>query len=490
MTTTDPRQQQMIGEAMKAIAERRPGRTKLVYDKTKRTIIAVVDGAQAPRALNITADDADMFAVLTISADWLRSHWPELQSPSGLDTQFATWDNDDAFTHVDLGPQPGPSVVPAAIGMADVLGASEAPLRLTLATEATVASLTSGIVGPDNRAYRLHASLSRAGVTSNLDCAVVEIEPALAARRAGLLETTVLRESSVVIIGLGTGGAHVAVELAKCGVGRFTLIDHDRLAVGNVVRHPGGLSQVGRHKARVVRDLILEKNPGAHVDVHPIQLSAETAEAVRTMLSGVNLLIAGTDNRPSKLLINQLCIGANLTALYGGAFRRAYGGRVLRVRPRRSPCYQCMVSAMPEEAADVEISSSADAEAVAYSDRPVPVEPGLSLDVLPVATFLARLALQELVSDKPTTLDVLQRDYDAPWYLWLNRPESGTPYAQWPPLSESTDEMTINRWYGIYLDRDPECPACGDFIASVAAASGIDLDSVVLPSGPRGWPRG
>lgn len=46
--TTDPQQQQMIREAMKAIAERRPGRSKLVYDKTKRTIVAVSEGSQTP----------------------------------------------------------------------------------------------------------------------------------------------------------------------------------------------------------------------------------------------------------------------------------------------------------------------------------------------------------------------------------------------------------------------------------------------------------
>lgn len=54
-------QQQMIREAMQAIAERRPGRSKLVYDKTRRTIVAVPVGAQPAHALNITAEDADMF---------------------------------------------------------------------------------------------------------------------------------------------------------------------------------------------------------------------------------------------------------------------------------------------------------------------------------------------------------------------------------------------------------------------------------------------
>ena len=80
MSTNDPQQQQMIREAMKSIAERKPGRTKLVYDKTKRTIVAVAEGTQAPRALNITADDADMFAVVTLSSRWLREHWPRVST--------------------------------------------------------------------------------------------------------------------------------------------------------------------------------------------------------------------------------------------------------------------------------------------------------------------------------------------------------------------------------------------------------------------------
>jgi hypothetical protein len=185
-------------------------------------------------------------------------------------------------------------------------------------------------------------------------------------------------------------------------------------------------------------------------------------------------------------LINRLCIEANVIAVYGGAFRRAYGGQVLRVRPKHSPCHECFVAAMPDEASDVEISSTIDAAEVAYSDRPVAVEPGLSLDVLPIANMLTKLALLDLLADKKTTLSILNRDFDAPWYLWLNRPEPGTQYASLPPLSESSDEMTINRWYGIYFERDSDCPACGDFISTLAASYGLDLASLEnLPSPPR-----
>jgi len=54
-------QKEMIKEAMEAIAQRKPGRTKLVYDKTSRTIVAVSTTEQRTNALNISPEDADMF---------------------------------------------------------------------------------------------------------------------------------------------------------------------------------------------------------------------------------------------------------------------------------------------------------------------------------------------------------------------------------------------------------------------------------------------
>ena len=113
----DPQQQQMIRDAMKAIAERRPGRTKLVYDKTKKTIVAVAEGSEPPRALNITADDADMFATITLSAQWLRDQWPRLSSGASAVARFTAWDDGDAYTHYDLGPQVGPIVTECAVAL-------------------------------------------------------------------------------------------------------------------------------------------------------------------------------------------------------------------------------------------------------------------------------------------------------------------------------------------------------------------------------------
>jgi molybdopterin/thiamine biosynthesis adenylyltransferase len=490
MSTNDS-QQQMIRDAMQAIAQRKPGKTKLVYNKTKRTIEAVAEGTQIPRALNITADDADMFAVATLASAWLRQQWPHVLREGGVSCPFSAWDDGDALTQCELGPLPATTIVQATVSLAGREFTSEGTGFRVLLNPIEKASIDPAeFVAPDGSAYRATAFWIPNEFGQPISTVFADVQPELATRRSGILETTILADKSVLCIGLGTGGSHAALELAKCGVGRFALVDRDRLSVGNVVRHPGGISQVGRFKVNVVRDLIHEKNPDAKVTTHPFDLGYANKEELIHLVAEADVVICGTDNRASKLLVNQLCVEANVPAVYGGALHRAYGGRVLRVRPKASPCYQCLVAAMPEEASNVEISSASDAADIAYSDQPVAVEPGLSLDVLPIANMVAKLALSELLIGKPTTLRVLDRDYDAPWYLWLNRPESGTPYADWPPLSESIDEMTINRWYGIYFDRDADCPTCGDFISSLAAHYGLDLNNLdVLPAASPAAPE-
>jgi molybdopterin/thiamine biosynthesis adenylyltransferase len=486
MSNPDPQQQQMIRDAMKAIAERKQGRSKLVYNKDKRTIEAVSDNAQTARALNITAEDADMFGVATLSSQWLREHWADIRRNRIAHVRFNSWDDGDAFTQVDLGPQSASTIVPGLILFEDHNATpDDNELHIVLAKGLSSKSQANTFEAPDGFVFSLVGSRKIAGTEEPVEINLVEVQPALASRRAAILETDLLRDKSVLCIGLGTGGAHAAIELAKCGVGNFTLVDRDRLSVGNVVRHPGGISQVGRYKVNVLRDLIREKNPDARITAVPTEVTFASQDKIKELISHANVVICGTDNRPSKLLINKLCVDADIVAIYGGAFRRAYGGQVLRVRPRQSPCHECFVEAMPEESSNLEISTAADAAEIAYSDRPVAVEPGLSLDVLPIANMVAKLALLELVSGTDSSLKMLRRDFDAPWYLWLNRPEPGTQYAKWPPLSESSDEMTINRWYGIYFDREPGCPVCGGFFSVVASAHGLDLASLgTVPSAP------
>jgi hypothetical protein len=305
MSTNDPQQQQMIREAMKSITERKPGRTKLVYDKTKRTIVAVTEGTQAPRALNITADDADMFAIATLSSRWLRDRWPAIKQDGAVAVTMSSWDNGDALTQSDLGVLPSPAVVGAAVLLGDGSRPPEGVhLHVVLQPAAGAKPDAATFAAPDGSWHRATGALIQNGNKEAVEVCFADVEPELATRRSGLLETNVLKDKTVLLIGVGTGGAHAAVELAKCGIGRFILVDRDRLSVGNVARHPGGISQVGRYKVNVIRDLIHEKNPGAVVATHAVALDYANRETVKQLVTEADVVICGTDNRPSKLLIN------------------------------------------------------------------------------------------------------------------------------------------------------------------------------------------
>lgn len=288
-------------------------------------------------------------------------------------------------------------------------------------------------------------------------------------RVRGIFETDVLRDSGVAILGLGSGGSFIARELAKAGVGKFFILDDDRLEIANVARHECGLSDVGRLKVNAIRDLIHDHNPAADVSVSTERITGESRGRVQEQIdrAGVSLVIGATDNRESRLLTNRMCLMSKTPLILGGVYRRAYGGIVQRVIPDLTACYQCYVQALPAQAADYEISSETAAAAVAYSDRPVIPQPGLSSDIVPIALLMAKLALLELTAGRSPAFAALGQDLVAPLFQWINRRETDTDYADLAPLATTVDQMTVLRWYGIMLPRLEECAACSErFLAA------------------------
>jgi molybdopterin/thiamine biosynthesis adenylyltransferase len=339
----------------------------------------------------------------------------------------------------------------------------------------TGGTLVCAVVGDDIRCYA-----EDRGEYRPLDTTVVPERADVFDRVRGVFETDILRDRSVAVLGLGSGGSVILRELARSGVGRFLLVDHDRLEIGNVCRHECGLSDVGRLKTNAAADLVLDRNPDAEITLATMHIDGDSVDKLSEAIDsvGADLVVCATDNRASRLLVNRLCVLDRLPALFAGVFRRAYGGQVLRFIPGLTPCYQCFVSALPSMAADHEVSSPAAAGRIAYSDRPVAVEPGLSSDIAPIALLVAKLAVQELLNGTPTTLDSLNEDLVAPLYLWLNRREVDTEYAGWLPMATGVDEMSVLRWYGIGLARNGSCAACGDMsVEGVSPDTPLDVSA-------------
>jgi molybdopterin/thiamine biosynthesis adenylyltransferase len=302
---------------------------------------------------------------------------------------------------------------------------------------------------------------------------IVPVKEQLSSRWGGLLESDVLMAKRVFAPGLGSGGAPSVISLVQSGVGYFDLMDDDLLMVSNLMRHPLTLSDVGRYKTKAMADFIRDKNPYAQVRTWERKVNRDNIDLVRDLVRQADIVICGTDNRESKLLLNRICVEEDTGLILGNAFRRAYGGKALRVRPHKSLCYQCYLRTVPGQSRDQEIANSRQAEGLAYTDRPVPIEPGLALDIAPLWQMVGKLALMELLRGTETTFASLYEDFVAPLYIWINRREKGTDYAKLTPLEFEIDGMHICRWYGAAIPRDPECDVCGDFVGAMAKKHGL-----------------
>jgi len=307
---------------------------------------------------------------------------------------------------------------------------------------------------------------------------IVPVRSRIYSRAEGIYETDALAGKRVLVIGLGSFGSYIVLEMSKSGIANFGLMDHERLEVENIMRHVAGISDVGRYKTKVMAEKIHDKNPYANVRIRTEEVYWENFETVRELVKLADIVICTTDDNPSKLIINRLCVEENTPCIFAGAFRRAYGGQVLFVRPGVSLCYQCFLMLLPEQANDMEISSRAQAKKMGYTDRPVPIEPGLSNDIAPICNMVVKLTIQALLNGSQTTLRSLDDDLVASWYIFLNRREPGTQYENLGPLEFNMDGFRILRWYGIDVKPDEDCPVCGDFNRHLSKQEGIQLKVV------------
>ncbi len=203
-----------------------------------------------------------------------------------------------------------------------------------------------------------------------------------------------LRERTVGVIGLGSGGSFAAVALAMSGVGRFILIDDDVLEPANIVRHAADRRDLGRSKAAAVANLIHQRNPAAAVEAIHGRIEHHLEK-----LAQMDLVVVGVDAEGPKYAINQACLAAGRTAVYAGVYERGEGGDVCVIRPDEGPCYACWAEHLREGLAEP-VGDVAELDyGMIGPDGTLAAEPGLWLHVVRIAATQADLALNALLED-------------------------------------------------------------------------------------------
>ena len=248
-----------------------------------------------------------------------------------------------------------------------------------------------------------------------------ELEPAELTRYArhlslpevGLEGQQRLKEARVLVVGAGGLGSPLALYLAAAGIGTLGLVDFDEVDASNLQRQIlHGTKDIGRHKLESAKDRLADINPHVDVVAHPVRLSSDNALEI---LEPYDVVVDGTDNFPTRYLVNDACVLLGKPNVYGSIFR--WEGQVSVFGLDDGPCYRCLFREPPPPGL-----------------VPNCAEAGV-LGILPgVIGSLQALEVIKLVLGKGNTLSGRLLIFDA---------------------------MDLT-WREVALSRNPDCPVCGD----------------------------
>jgi adenylyltransferase/sulfurtransferase len=152
-----------------------------------------------------------------------------------------------------------------------------------------------------------------------------------------------LKAASILLIGAGGLGSPLGLYLAAAGVGRIGLVDFDVVDFSNLQRQVlHGTPDVGRPKLQSAKDKLQAINPEVKLDLYETRLSAANALDI---FKPYDIVIDGTDNFPTRYLVNDACVLLKKPNVYGSIFR--FDGQASVFAPPRGPCYRCLYPEPP-----------------------------------------------------------------------------------------------------------------------------------------------
>ncbi len=152
-----------------------------------------------------------------------------------------------------------------------------------------------------------------------------------------------LKQAKVLLIGAGGLGAPLGLYLAAAGVGRIGLVDFDVVDFTNLQRQViHGTKDVGRKKLDSAAERMADINPNIEIVKHEVALTSENALEI---LKHYDIVVDGTDNFPTRYLVNDACVLLGKPNVYGSIFR--FEGQATIFAAKDGPCYRCLYPEPP-----------------------------------------------------------------------------------------------------------------------------------------------
>jgi len=246
-----------------------------------------------------------------------------------------------------------------------------------------------------------------------------------------------LLESKVLLLGAGGLGSPAALYLAAAGVGTIGIVDMDVVDSSNLQRQIlHNLDRVGERKVDSAKKTLTAMNPDVEVVTYDVRLGADN---VLEIIDSYEVIVDGTDNFPTRYLLNDASLVKRTPVVHGSIFR--FEGQATVFYPYRGPCYRCVVPEPPP----AELAPSC-AEAGVLG-----VLPGIIGSIQAVEAIKLLLDLGEPLVGRLLAYDALEQTFRT-----------------------------------FKIRRDPACPACGEHAGQIVIA---DYDDLCMPHPTQAPPR-
>src|SRR3954466_2488426 len=238
-----------------------------------------------------------------------------------------------------------------------------------------------------------------------------------------------LLESKVLLLGAGGLGSPAALYLAAAGVGTLGIVDMDVVDASNLQRQIlHNMDRIGERKVDSAKKTLTLLNPDVNVVTHDVRFGAEN---VMDIIAGYDVVLDGTDNFPTRYLLNDASLLARIPVVHGSIFR--FEGQVTVFKPYEGPCYRCL---LPEPPPPELAPSCAEAGVLG-------VLPGIVGSIQALETIKLLLDLGDPLVGRLLAYDALEQSFRT-----------------------------------FKVRRDPSCPACGGNAGEIVIA---EYDQHCLP---------
>ena len=235
-----------------------------------------------------------------------------------------------------------------------------------------------------------------------------------------------LLESRVLMLGAGGLGSPAALYLAAAGVGTIGIIDMDFVDASNLQRQIlHNTDRIGDRKVDSAKKTLTLINPDLEVITYDTRLGADN---ILEIIDGYDLIVDGTDNFPTRYLVNDASLLKKIPVIHGSIFR--FEGQITVFDPYVGPCYRCMIPEPPP----AELAPSCSEAGV------LGVLPGIVGSIQALEAIKMLLDLGDPLVGRLLAFDALEESFRA-----------------------------------FKVRRDPECPACGEHAQEIVIAEYDDL---------------